>query len=70
MQTDWKGLLVAVGAILVGIAAFFVIEGMLGAELDQRPMSVLEWSLAGVLAGPGIGLLLRWRRARDMSRRA
>lgn len=51
--------------IVGGILAFFLFLYLTGHDPDERPLTLIEWLIAGVLIGPGFGYLVRWRRAKD-----
>lgn len=65
MQKDRKGLLVAIAMIVAGLAAFFLFLFVTGHDPDERPLTLLEWVLAGALIAPGFGYLLKWRNAQN-----
>lgn len=61
MQKNRKGLLVAIALIVAGLIAFFLFLFVTGHDPDERPLTLFEWVLAGILIGPGFGYLLKWR---------
>ncbi len=63
MQRTRSGLLIALASILLGVLAFFLFLYVIGHDPDESPLTLMEWVVAGMLIGPGFGLLLRWRRA-------
>jgi len=65
MQKDRKGLLVALAMIVAGVVAFFLFLFATGHDPDERPLTVFEWMLGGVLIAPGFGYLLKWRNAQS-----
>ncbi len=65
MQSKNKGPVAAICAIVVGVAGFFLFLYLTGHDPDERPLTLFEWVLAGILVGPGFGLLLKWRRAKE-----
>lgn len=69
MQSLRTQLLVALAAIVAGVLAFFVFLHLVGVDGDTVPLGLREWVVAGLLVGPGFGLLIRWRAARDARRR-
>ena len=62
MQNSYKGLIVALALIAGGVVAFFLFLYITGHDPDERPLSLLEWVLAGALIGPGFGYLVRLRK--------
>ena len=65
MQSSRKGLFVALGLLVAGVAAFFLFLYLTGHDPDERPLTLAEWVIAGMLVGPGFGYLLRWRKTKD-----
>ena len=65
MQKSRKSLIFALAMIVGGILAFFLFLYLTGHDPDERPLTLIEWLIAGVLIGPGFGYLVRWRRAKD-----
>jgi len=65
MQSSHKSLIFALAMIVGGILAFFLFLYLTGHDPDERPLTLIEWVIAGVLIGPGFGYLVRWRRAKD-----
>lgn len=70
MQATRKALFTALGMIVAGVLAFFLVLELLGIDLDQRPVGLDVYLIGGVLIGPGFGYLIRWRRNRDHDRLA
>ena len=65
MQNSRKSLIFALAMIVGGILAFFLFLYLTGHDPDESPLTLIEWVIAGVLIGPGVGYLVRWRRAKD-----
>ncbi|MDQ0250656.1 hypothetical protein ACCC88_12140 [Sphingomonas sp. Sphisp140] len=65
MQKDRKSLLIAVALIVAGVAAFFLFLFVTGHDPDERPLTLFEWVLGGILIGPGFGYLLKARNGQD-----
>ena len=63
-----RELLVAVAVIAGGVLAFFLYLGAMGVDPDIHPLGLLDWVVGGMLIAPGFGLLIRWRRGRDLVR--
>ncbi|MNE19550.1 hypothetical protein FY136_07605 [Agrobacterium tumefaciens] len=55
--------------LISGVVAFFLFLYVTGHDPDERPLTLLEWVIGGMLIGPGFGYLLRWRKMKN-SRRA
>lgn len=62
MSNSSRGLMIAATLIIGGVMAFFLFLYLTGHDPDERPLSVMEWVIAGVLIGPGFGYLLKWRK--------
>ena len=60
-----KAFVVACALILGGIALFFLLLWLTGHDPDERPLSLFEWVLAGILIAPGVRYLIRWRQGRS-----
>jgi uncharacterized membrane-anchored protein YitT (DUF2179 family) len=69
VQRSRKGLLIALALIAGGVAAFFLFLYLTGHDPDERPLTLVEWVIGGMLIGPGFGLLVRWRQTQDRRRR-
>lgn len=65
MQGNRKGLLVALAMIVAGVMAFFLFLFVTGHDPDERPLTIFEWVLGGVLIAPGFGYLLKWQNAQN-----
>jgi hypothetical protein len=65
VQSSRKGLFIALALIVGGAAAFFLFLYLTGHDPDERPLSLFEWLLGGILIGPGFGYLIRWRNVRS-----
>ncbi len=65
MESSRRHLLVAVGLLVAGVAAFFLFLYVTGHDPDERPLTLVEWVIGGVLVAPGFGYLIKWRKARD-----
>lgn len=61
MQDSHNSLIFALALIVGGILAFFLFLYLTGHDPDERPLTLVEWVIAGVLIGPGFGYLVRWR---------
>jgi hypothetical protein len=62
MESSRKGMILALALIVCGVFAFFLFLFLTGHDPDERPLTLLEWVIAGALVGPGFGYLLKWRR--------
>ncbi|MBO0131239.1 MULTISPECIES: hypothetical protein [Agrobacterium tumefaciens complex] len=51
--------------LICGVAAFFLFLYVTGHDPDERPLTLVEWIIGGMLIGPGFGYLLRWRKIRN-----
>lgn len=69
MESFRKGPLVPLALIIAGVAMFFLYLFIIGHDLDERPLTLSQWVIGGMLIGPGFGYLLKWRKAKD-SRKA
>lgn len=65
MQSSRKSLFLALTMIIAGVLAFFLFLYVTGHDPDERPLTLMEWVIAGILIGPGFGYLMKWRRLRD-----
>ncbi|MBA8880924.1 hypothetical protein FHW16_004659 [Phyllobacterium myrsinacearum] len=65
MQNFHKGLFIAVTLLAGGILASFLFLYFTGHDPDERPLTVTEWVIGGILIGPGFGYLVRWRKLKD-----
>ena len=65
MQNSRHSLILALALIVAGILAFFLFLYLTGHDPDERPLTLIEWVIGGILIGPGFGYLVRWRRAKD-----
>ena len=65
MHGKGKAFLIGFGLIIGGLAVFFLFLYLTGHDPDERPLTVLEWVLAGVLISPGVRYLIRWRQGRS-----
>ena len=65
MKSSRKGLFVALALIVAGVAAFFLFLFLTGHDPDERPLTLFEWVLGGLLIGPGFGYLIKWRAAQS-----
>jgi hypothetical protein len=65
MESFRKGLLFPVALIIAGVAIFFLYLFIIGHDPDERPLTLTQWVIGGILIGPGFGYLLRWRKAKD-----
>lgn len=65
MQNSRNSLIFALALIVGGILAFFLFLYLTGHDPDERPLTLVEWVIAGVLIGPGFGYLVRWRKTKD-----
>jgi hypothetical protein len=65
MQNSRKSLIFALALIVGGVLAFFLFLYLTGHDPDERPLTLVEWVIAGVLIGPGFGYLVRWRKTKD-----
>lgn len=63
-----RSLLIALAVIAVGVVAYFAYLSWACGECDNHAYTVLDWVIAGVLMGPGFGLLVRWAKRRNESR--
>ena len=63
MHGSRKAFLTGFGLIIGGLALFFLFLYLTGHDPDERPLTLLEWVLAGVLIGPGVGYLINWKRS-------
>lgn len=54
--------------IVAGIAAFFLYLYVIGHDPDERPLTLFQWVIGGMLIGPGFGYLVKWRTLRDNRR--
>ena len=61
-------MLVAIASITVGVVAYFAYLSWVCGDCDNHAYSLLDWVIAGVLIGPGFGLLIRWAKARNDAR--
>ncbi|MBB3289149.1 MULTISPECIES: hypothetical protein [unclassified Rhizobium] len=61
MSSSSKGLITAVALMIGGAVAFFLFLYITGHDPDERPLSLVEWVIAGILIGPGFGYLLKWK---------
>ncbi|MFK3776589.1 hypothetical protein [Agrobacterium sp. NPDC089420] len=51
-----------------GVVAFFLFLYVTGRDPDERPLTLLEWVIGGMLIGPGFGYLFRWRKMKNNGR--
>lgn len=51
--------------LIGGVVAFFLFLYMTGHDPDERPLTLVEWVIGGMLIGPGFGYLVKWRKAKD-----
>ncbi|MBX5165259.1 MULTISPECIES: hypothetical protein [unclassified Rhizobium] len=65
MQSSRKDLLIALALIAAGFVAFFLFLYLTGHDPDERPLTLIEWVIGGILIVPGFGYLVKWRRAKD-----
>jgi hypothetical protein len=54
--------------LVAGTAAFFLYLFVIGHDPDERPLTMSQWVIGGMLIGPGFGYLIQWRRVRDSRR--
>lgn len=65
MQNSPKSLYIALALLAGGVLVFFLILYLTGHDPDERPLSLTEWVIGGILIAPGFGYLVRWRRLKD-----
>ena len=58
-----RSFLIGFGLILGGIALFFLFLYVTEHDPDERPLALFEWVLAGMLIGPGVAYLVKWKRS-------
>lgn len=61
MQKPRKQLLLALGAIVVGTLGFLAFLAVTGDADDGHSLGMIDWVVAGMLIGPGFGLLIKSR---------
>jgi hypothetical protein len=62
MQSSRKSLFFALAMIVGGVLAFFLFLYVTGHDPDERPLTLVDCVIAGILIGPGFGYLLQWRK--------
>ena len=65
MQNSRNRLIFALALIVGGVLAFFLFLYVTGPDPDERPLTLVEWVIAGALIGPGFGYLVRWRKTKE-----
>lgn len=65
MESTRKHLVVALALLVAGVAVFFLFLYVTGHDPDDRPLTLVEWAIAGILVAPGFGYLIRWRKTKD-----
>ncbi|AYM57526.1 MULTISPECIES: hypothetical protein [Agrobacterium] len=48
-----------------GVVAFFLFLYVTGHDPDERPLTLVEWVIGGMLIGPGFGYLVKWRKMKN-----
>ncbi|MCZ4428770.1 hypothetical protein O3S81_03555 [Agrobacterium sp. SOY23] len=51
--------------LIGGVVAFFLFLYVTGHDPDERPLTLGEWVIGGMLIGPGFGYLVKWRKAKN-----
>ncbi len=51
--------------LIGGVVAFFLFLYVTGRDPDERPLTLIEWVIGGMLVGPGFGYLLKWRKMKN-----
>ena len=63
MESRRKHLVGALALLVAGVAMFFLFPYITGHDPDERPLTLVEWVIAGMLVAPGFGYLIKWRKA-------
>ncbi|MDA5635777.1 MULTISPECIES: hypothetical protein [Rhizobium/Agrobacterium group] len=51
--------------LISGMVVFFLFLYVTGHDPDERPLTLAEWVIGGMLIGPGFGYLVKWRNMRN-----